>query len=254
MTVNEYWGIGDDAHVYYDAATRLLTGGTLYDGSGPLIETYLYGPWLAFAFVPLTALPREAVMVGMSLVCLAAAGAVLWPLRRPSYETLALLLLIGPPLIHSAWLGNVQALMVAAVMYLPGRGAWIGLAASLKGAPLAMAFAEDRRTMAIALIVTAVGLLPMLLFDLSEYPSGESLVGLWAISPVLSGVVFCLGAVAAHRLKSRTVAAGTVILAAPYLLLSYLAWLMVGVRDDATRDERGASTRRRGISSNSMIQ
>jgi hypothetical protein len=230
VITNEWWVFGGDAEAYYLAAERVVAGEPLYVEHGlDQAQLYRYAPWFAYLFVPLTVLPVAVVTGGMAITALAASIAVLWPLRRPSYESLGLLLLIAPALVHSAYLGNVQALMVAAVMYLPARGAWIGVAASLKGAALALAFAEDRRTLYLAVAVAAVGLAPMLLFDLSGYPSQHG-IGLWAISPLVWAVAAVLGGIAAYVTGSRIVAAAVAIIASPYFLGAYLAWLMVPIK------------------------
>lgn len=249
VTVNGWWALGGDAEAYLLAAERVAAGDSPYRSDGlPPAQLYRYAPWLAFAMVPLTVLPRDVVMGGIALLALVAALAALWPLlRAPTYETLALLLLIAPPLLHSAWIGNVQALMVAAVMYLPVRGVWIGLAASLKGAPLALIVpdmaARRWKPVALAVMVAAVGVLPMLAFDLSSYPTHVT-GGLWAVSPLLTIAVGITG-VAVTFIVTRTTpryamiaGAGTVVLASPYLLLSYLSWLLVAFGQTAPMTSR----------------
>jgi hypothetical protein len=121
-------------------------------------------------------------------------------------------------------------------MYLPARGAWIGVAASLKGAPLALAvpYAAWNRwsVVGVAAIITLLGLAPMALTDLSGYPADTGVAfGLWSISPGLTIALRVGGSLVTWLVSLRwpryaTLAAGsTVVLASPHLFLGYMSWL-----------------------------
>jgi hypothetical protein len=177
VVVTNRWEF-DDVHAYLGAAERLLAGKPLYVLTPDLSDTYFYAPWFAFVWVPFVTLPRLAVEVAWAAVLVAATIAALLPFRR-SCAGVALALLLGALLYRTAGWGNVQPLLVAALIYLlPTRaGPWIvGVGASLKPWPiLAVAIYAWRRqwsAVAISLGVAALLWLPILLFDWTAYPSG----------------------------------------------------------------------------------
>ncbi|HKO33762.1 MAG TPA: glycosyltransferase family 87 protein [Candidatus Limnocylindria bacterium] len=168
----------DDVHAYLNAAQRLLDGGPLYVTTPDPSDLYLYAPWFAFAWVPFTVLPLLAVEVAWAAVLLASTVAAVMPFRS-TWAGIALALLLGGLLYRTAGWGNVQPLLVAALIYaVPTRaGPWaIGVAGSLK--PLALgllvvhAWRREWRSVGIGLGVAAVLWLPILFFGLSSYPFG----------------------------------------------------------------------------------
>lgn len=242
------WWLGADADAYYLAAERLRSGEPLYaEPPAAHPDSYFrYAPWFAVAFVPLTFIPREVAVAAFSAFALACCALVLLPLsRRIGPESLGLLLLIAPALVHFSFMGNVQAPLVAAVMYLPRQWIWIAVAASLKFAPLALvlpyAAARQWGTTARCLALTAALALPILLFDLGGYVTDTGhQIGTWDVSPWVTIGLGAAGSVATVFLARRSfvlgmaAAAGTVILASPYLIVGYLSWLLVPLRP---RDE-----------------
>jgi hypothetical protein len=245
-----FWRLGGDAEAYYLAAERLRSGGELYppvDLYSSIAHYYRYAPWLAVLFVPLTMLPIQLATGSLSLLALACGIAVLWPLARvQTYANLAALLFFSPLVLHSAWVGNIQVPMVAAVMYLPARWAWVAAAASLKFTPLVLLIPDAARghwrSVILGSALCAVLTLPMLAFDLSDYATGPSdQFGLWYVSPWITIGLGLVGSLvtwwaARHDRRLGYLAAGaTVVLASPYLILSYMTWLLIALRPTPAR-------------------
>ena len=168
----------DDVHAYMGAAQRLLDGGPLYVSTNDPSDLYLYAPWFAFAWIPFTLLPQLWVEFAWAGVLLAATLAAVFPFRN-SWAGIALALLLGGLLYRTTGWGNVQALLVAMLVYaVPTRaGPWaIGVAASLKPLALALllvhAWRRDWRAVGIGVAVAAVLWLPIIFFDMSSYPFG----------------------------------------------------------------------------------
>ena len=258
-----YVGVGEALHLvpsqpdqdwqaYLDAAERLRAGLPLYPAvTDPgAASVYRYAPWFAVAWIPLTFLPREAVGVGWVLAMFAASAAALWPLVSSRLLGLALLGgLLAPFLAGAAIHGNVQPLIVAALVHTLDRRAGpvtIGLAASLKGFPLLYALryallGEWRRCLAaaaVALVMTA----PILLFDLRRHPLMPGpLTGLWLISPIAWAVGAVAGLVALLRLARARVGwfatSLAVVLAMPRLLYYDMTYLLVTGRELMPDDE-----------------
>jgi hypothetical protein len=192
----------EDADAYWNAALRLRAGAELYpvlsNVNAP--EVYRYAPWFASLWVPLAFLPKENVQAGWSVVLVPSAGIALLPiLRVRSVAAICLAALLGGLLIRTASTGNVHALLIAGLVYgAPRRSGplWIGIAASLKFAPILYALRyvgrrEWGRAVAATLVGTAL-LAPAPLYDLSGYPAnpGQSL-SLLSIAGLLPGAVFC---------------------------------------------------------------
>ena len=168
----------DDVHAYLAAAQRLVDGAPLYVTTADPSDLYLYAPWFALAWVPFTLLPQLAVEVAWAGVLLGATLAALLPFRH-SWAGIALALLLGSLLYRTTGWGNVQPLLVAALVYaVPTRaGPWaIGVAASLKPLTLTLllvhAWRRDWRSVAIGLGVAAALWLPVLFFNPASYPFG----------------------------------------------------------------------------------
>lgn len=247
-----------DAGAYYDAASRLTHGQELYPAVNPEAhEVYRYAPWFAVAWIPLTLLPRDAALHLWSLAMLACSGLAVWPLlRRPSWTSVALAALAGQTLVETSMFGNAHPLVVAMLVWTVGRRsfpAWVGVAGSLKLAPLAFVLGwVGRREWIPALVASAVAALlfaPMLLFDLSGYVTspGTGLLSLYAVSPVLwaigalgvAGVTFWL---AVRGSPYAWVAAAVLMyLGPPRVVTSYVSFILVGYllasRQLAARDE-----------------
>jgi hypothetical protein len=251
----------EDMHVYLDAAHRLRDGETLYSTTNPL-AAYQYAPWFAAAWVPLTFLPEAVVSVAWSAVLVIASFISVLPLlRRPRVATLALALMLLPILLFSsARSGNVQPLLVAGfVVGLERR--WgpfaIAAAASLKAFPLALALVYlgrgEWRRFAAALLLTALLVAPMLIFDLSRYTVDGPRAGtlydisplLWA-APVLGLVVVTI--LLARRGSAHAWLAGatTVVVGLPRMLSYDITFLLAGITGSSTESKVDEGTAGRG--------
>ena len=236
-----------DAAAYWEAAQRLRDGEPLYP---PLADTeasdvYRYAPWFAFAWVPLTLLGREAAYLAWSLILVAASFAALIPLvQRRAWLLVAF---FGPILIGISGIGNVQPLIVAAlVLGIERRSGplWIGLAASLKAVPLLLAVTYAGRgewwRASLAVLVTVLMVAPMLLYDLADYPTGANAAGMLINVPALYAGVIALGVVASARLArgrfAWLVSSTTMALALPRFFVYDLTFLMPSLPALAERE------------------
>lgn len=235
-----------NAGAYYDAAWRLTQGQELYLAVDPEAhEVYRYAPWFAFAWIPLTALPRDVALHLWSLAMVACSVAAVWPLlRRPSWAAVALAALVGQGLLETAIYGNVHPAVVALLVWtarLRSFPAWVGVAASIKLVPLALVLVwlgrRQWRPAASAIGVTCILLAPMLLFDLSGLVTdpGTGLASLYSISPALWLAVAIAGTVIVAWLAVRgspyawVAAALLMYLGPPRVVPSYLAFLLVAI-------------------------
>ena len=242
----------EDADAYWNAALRLRDGQPLYipvDPNADEMNAYRYAPWLAWLWVPLTMLPKGAVQVGCSVLLVAACVVSLIPLaQQRTVAAICLVALLGGLMVRTASTGNVHALLVAALVYgAPRRSGplWIGLAASLKIAPLgyALVYAGRREwaRAALAVAVTGALLAPALLYDLSAYPTdpGESFSLLSLVGPVPWAAVAALcvlGAFALARTRHAWGAASVAVLAMiPRLELYSLTYLLIGLNPRSSR-------------------
>jgi hypothetical protein len=240
---------GSDMDAYWNAAMRLREGQTLYaHGTVTDSDLYRYAPWFAYAWVPVTYLPKGAVLFGWMVLCLAAAVASCAPLlwRGPAgWATLALLL---PFQLEGAAFGNVQPLLVLVLLWGVDRRSgpvWVAVAASLKVAPAALALVYasrgEWRRAALAAGLTAGLVLPMLAFDLSGYSTdiGAGQMSLLTISPLLwgLGIGAALGAEWALARTRYAWVAGSVALmvALPRFLLYEIGFALVGLAQPKAR-------------------
>ncbi len=200
---------GRDMNAYWNAALRLRDGEPLYRaGVANDSNLYRYAPWFAVLWLPLTFLPKEAVLVGWMALCLAAAVAAVAPLLRAGPVGWAAVAFLLPFGLEGAAYGNVQPLLVIALLWgAPRRSGpiWVALAASLKLVPIVLvAVYLGRREWAraawtVALFLALVA--PMLAFDLSGYARdiGSGQLSLLTVSSVLFGVVAMAAVAAAYR-------------------------------------------------------
>jgi hypothetical protein len=235
------WNL-EDMDAYWNAGLRLREGLPLYpvvaDPGAP--DVFRYAPWFAWLWVPLTYLPKVAVQIGWSALLIASVAFVVRSiLRPPSAAAACLAALMGGLLVRTASTGNVHALLIAALMYgLPRRGApvWIGIAASLKFAPIAFALVYlgrgEWKRAAISALVTALLVAPALLYDLSAYPldpgRGFSLLSIAGPVPwAVVALAFAVGAVVLARGGHAWLAASVAVLAGiPRLQLYDLTYLV----------------------------
>ena len=211
----------NDIHAYRSAAQRLLDGSPLYVLTPDVSETYFYAPWFAYAWMPFAHLPQLGVEVAWAVLLLGATVASVLPYRH-SWAGLALVLLLGGLLYRTAGWGNVQPLVVAALVYAtPTRaGPWVvGVASSLKPWPilavLVYAWRRDWTAVAISLGVAAVLWLPIFLFNWTDYPAGARAPNIYDATFLLAvpGLLSAAGVSGRGRgpragSRSRTRAAG----------------------------------------------
>lgn len=237
---------GSDMDAYWEAAERLRAGADLYR---PGIETdsdlYRYAPWFAFLWVPLTLLPKDAVLVCWMVLCLGAAIASVAPLVREGVVGWTALAFLLPFQLEGAAYGNVQPLLVLALLWgAPRRSGplWVALGASLKVVPIVLVAVylgrgEWRRAL-ITLGLTAVLLGPMLLFDLSGYSTaiGAGQQSLLTVSPVLFGIVATaaiIGAIVLARSRYAWLMGATaMMLALPRFQVYEFGFAVVGLARD----------------------
>lgn len=221
-----------DLNVYLGAAERVAAGGSPYlIPSSDIHDVFRYAPWFAYAFIPFTWLPLEAVRVVWSALMVAASLWAVYPVVRQGPAGLALGVLCGGTLIGVAGSGNVQPLLVAVLVHGVNRRSgplWIALAASLKAVPLLFAgYYLARREwgrLATSVGLTVALVAPMFFFERppTTFDPGESL-SLFSASPVLWAVAAGLiGFTALFACLSRSRYAGAYLAAAAMLALPRL--------------------------------
>ncbi len=265
--VNLYWAVTawtlSDAQAYWDAAQRLRGGADLYPvvANVDASEVYRYAPWFAWLAVPFTFLPEQVAGALWSAILLAASGAALVPMIRA--RAWLLVAFFAPILVGISAVGNVQALMIAALVWGVERRSgplWIALAASLKIFPiLLVAVYLGRREWvraALTVVVTVLLWAPALLYDLRGYATDPGHAGSLFAIPWLWVAVLAAGLVATRWLARSAygwlAAATTVVVALPRLFVYDVTYLMVGLPDrprtpraaDRAVDHGGAPLRR----------
>jgi hypothetical protein len=238
--------LGSDMDAYWEAALRLRSGEALYRPGDPTdSDLYRYAPWFAVAWIPLTYLPKDAVLFLWMGLCLGAAIASVAPLSREGLAGWASLIFLLPIQLDGAAFGNVQPLLVLLLLWgAPRRSGplWIALGASLKGAPLVLAAVYAGRgewkRAGIAVGITAVLVAPMLLFDLSGYSTevGSGQLSLTQWSPLIWVAVTTAAIAGTYRLAGTRYGwlAGSVamFLALPRSFLYQIGFVIVGLARD----------------------
>jgi hypothetical protein len=234
----------EDMDAYWQAGIHLREGTALYAASDPnLNSVFRYAPWFAYAWVPLTYLPRAVVEVGWSAALVGGSLAAVLPLlRRPSPATLALAGLLGPFLVWTASRGNVQPLVIAALVHGVERRSgpvWIALAASLKAVPVlyVLVYVGRREWMRawLALGMAALLTTQMLLFDVGNYTTdaggSQSLLFIspvaWAAAAAI-GLAFALVTAFVRRRYAWLGASTAAMAVLPRFFLYDLTYLLVG--------------------------
>jgi hypothetical protein len=241
----------EDMDAYWNAALRIQHGQQLYPAvANPgSADVYRYAPWFAWLWIPFTELPKGVVQIGWSCLLLASIPISIRPLlRRPTAAAICLAALAGGLLFKTASTGNVHALMIAMLVSGVARSTgplWIGLAASLKGAPLAYAIVyAGRREWRRALMSLAVALVliaPAALYDVSYYPTdaGDSFSLLSLAGPVPFFALAAVAVATSIRLARTQFAWGAASVAVlcliPRLDLYGLTYLLVGLMDRSPR-------------------
>jgi hypothetical protein len=234
---------GSDVAAYWGAAERIRAGEPLYvAGVANASDLYRYAPWFAYAWVPLTFLPRDLVTVAWVGLMLVAAIASTLPLLRHGLSGLAAFALFAPLQVQGAMFGNVQPLLVLMLLWgLERRSGplWIAIGASLKAVPLLLAIVYagrgEWRRAGLAVLLSAVLLVPALLFDLSGYstqpgPGNMSLISVGG--PLYLSVTVAMAALAFAAARSRypwLVGALAMIAALPRMLTYEISFLLVGL-------------------------
>lgn len=235
--------VGVDVTAYWNAAERLRNGETLYAaGAANASDLYRYAPWFAFAWIPLTYLPMEAVTSAWVGLMVAAALISTIPLLRLGPTGWAAFAFFLPLQLQGAVFGNVQPLLVLALMWGVERRSgplWIALGASLKAVPLALALVYagrgEWRRAAVAGGLTAILIAPMLFFDLSSYstapgPNQDSLAGvsLFLFLPIAVASLLVTYRLAASR-YNWAAGAFAMIATLPRLLSYQATFMLVGL-------------------------
>jgi hypothetical protein len=234
---------GSDVAAYWGAAERIRAGESLYlAGVANASDLYRYAPWFAYAWVPLTFLPRELVTnVWVGLMLVAALASTL-PLLRHGVAGTAAFALFAPLQVQGAIFGNIQPLLVLMLLWGVERRSgplWIAVGASLKAVPLLLALVYAGRgewhRAGLALALTVVLAAPALLFDLSGYstqpgPGNMSLISAAALLYLGAAVLMtCLAFVAAKSRYRWVVGALAMIAVLPRFLTYEISFLLVGL-------------------------
>lgn len=224
------WPMGD-IQIYWEAGERIRDGEPLYPGTSPY-TSYRYAPWFAWLWAAFTYLPYNLVAAVWQGALLVATGLVAIPLLRRGLIGVAVAGLLVPLLFAVSAGGNVQALLVASLLFGIDRRSgpvWIAIAASLRATPfLFVAVYAARREWGrlwLTIGLTAVLVAPMLFYQpetlLTDVAGREP--GLLAFSPflwlVVSAItVAALGIMAWRRSPyTNLAAAAAAILASPKL-------------------------------------
>lgn len=223
-----------DLKAYLAAADLLASGGNPFEvqlWERGLPYHYHYSPWFAALLVPALALPAGVVSVGWSLLLGAAAAVSLVPLvQRHGWRAIPLVLLMAFLYLNLVAEGNVQALLLAGLVWTLERRSgpvMIGVAASLKLVPILLALVyvgrgEWRRAF-VAAAVTAVLLAPTLLFEIAPTALETGGTGLFSTAPVLWGIgvvaAVAITLLLARRRHAWLAASVATVLALPRLLI-----------------------------------
>jgi hypothetical protein len=240
-----------DMDVYLAAATRLRDGQPLYVAGDVAVNSFWYAPWYAVLWIPLTYLPRIVVAIGWSTILILATAAVGVILARQGRWGLVLAILVVPPLFAVSAGGNIQALMVLALLVGFERR-WgpvaVAAAASMKFTPILLAAAYVARrewwkagvSAVLAGVLVAPGLLMGITGASVQSNAAPSLLG---ISPGLYAAAIVAGllvTILIPRRYSVVAAATTAVLALPRLFVYDTTLVVVG----SAEPERGARHRK----------
>ncbi|MDQ6683287.1 MAG: glycosyltransferase 87 family protein [Chloroflexota bacterium] len=234
---------GADMDAYWNAALRLRHGEPLYAAGLPTdSDLYRYAPWFAYAWIPLTLLPKSAVLLTWMTLCVASALASTMPLLRRGAPGIAAFGLLLPFQLEGAAFGNVQPLLVLLLVWGVERRSgplWIAIAASLKATPLLLVAVylgrHQWRRAALTLGLTGALVAPMLAFDLRGYSTqiGGGQMSLLTVSPVVyalaSGAAVGLALIAARSRYAWLAGIVAVLVALPRFLLYEISFVLVGL-------------------------
>jgi len=251
----------EDVRAYWEAALRLREGNPLYGGTDDpnSYGVFRYAPWFAYAWVPLTYLPRAAAELLWGGILGASALAVLVALVRMRTAAAVALAVLLLPMFHSlVQVGNVQPLLIAALAFGASRRGGpliIAAAASLKATPILYVFIYVARRewgkVGLTLILAAALLAPMLLTGIDRYQTdpGASFSLYYYVSPLAWAVAAAASVLLAAWLAWRrsewvwVATAVAVALVAPRAHPTYATFLVVGLLA-GTRDRVASRTLR----------
>lgn len=240
---NLYWSVAlwtlSDAGAYWDAAMRLRDGAELYPAVADVeaSEVYRYAPWFAWLTVPFTYLPRAVAGGIWSVILIVASVLAVVPLgRQGAWVAVAFFF---PILIGISAVGNVQALIVAALVWGVERRSgplWIALSASLKIVPILLVLVYIGRRQwlraAATAFLTAALVAPALFYDLSGYVTTTGDAGGLIEFPVLFGVAIAAATGGTLALSSGRhgwlAAATTAVIATPRLFVYDVTYVLAG--------------------------
>ena len=238
----------EDWRTYLLAAERVANGGSVYDWTAGPEYVYRYAPWFIYALVPFLALPRWAADLLWSAIVLGGVLMASLPLmRQRSWAAVAIAVLGAGLLMRVASTGNVNSLMVGAlVLGINSRFGplIVALAASLKATPLLFVavFVAERRWVAAGvsggLTLILVAPIVWLGYEATPGPSdslfSQSIV-LWAFVAVVATAGLAI--LTLRRSRYVGLAAGTAAyLALPRAFLYDIALVLPG----ATSGRRGS--------------
>ena len=240
-----------DAGAYWNAAMRLREGADLYPAlaSVDASDVYRYAPWFAWLTVPVTYLPQQLAGALWSVLLLGASAIALIPLMRA--RAWLLVALFGPILVGISAVGNVHALVIAALVWgVERRGGpfWIAVAASLKIFPLLLALVYAGRgqwgRFGAAVVLTALLWAPVLLYNLDNYAVEAGKAASLYSLPILYFVVAAVGVGVTLTLAPTRfgwlAAATTVVVTLPRLFVYDVSFLMVGADSVSRKTSRSA--------------
>ena len=227
------WPMGD-IRIYWEAGERIRDGDALYPGTSPY-TSYRYAPWFAWLWAGLTYLPYDLVAVVWQTLLLVATVAVAIPFLRAGVFGVAMAALMIPLLFAVSAGGNVQALVVAALLFGTDSRwgpVWIAVTASLRATPFVFVavYAARREWGRFWASIGLTGLLvaPMLLYEpetlVTEVAGREP--GLLAISPAIWAgaaalLIAALALMAWRRSPYTTLAAAAVAVVASPKMFAY---------------------------------
>jgi hypothetical protein len=240
---NLYWSVTawtlSDAGAYWQAAQRLREGGELYPAVADVeaSEVYRYAPWFAWLTIPFTYLPQAVAGAIWSVVLITASVVAIVPLSRQG--AWVAISFFFPILIGISAVGNVQALIVAALVWGVERRSgplWIGLSASLKIVPIVLVLVYVGRRewwrAAATVAITVALVAPAFLYDLSGYVTTSGDAGGLIEVPVLFGLAVAAAMVATLALARGRygwlAAATSAVVATPRLFVYDVTYVLVG--------------------------
>jgi hypothetical protein len=236
------WPLGD-MDVYLAAAQRLRDGEPLYVAGDVAVNSFWYAPWYAVAWIPMTFLPREVVAIGWSAILLLATAAVTLLLWRTGRRGAVIGILVGPALFAVSAGGNVQALMVLALLVGFHRR-WgpvaVAAAASMKLAPVLLAVGYAARgewaRAFVAVLVSVALYAPAMLMGVSDTDiRSDAAPSLLGVSPILYGMVVLSALAVAFVVPKRSAAlaaATASVLALPRLFVYDVTLVAIGAASE----------------------